>query len=399
MQDTFPNYYYENYNDIKHKLAQCKNKYKMAFNKLSPNTSKFNVGECIELKNKCLSVAENFLKEVITVFDEFKQHDVLVFLHGSYARETHTYFSDVDFTMCYDNSLRSVFIPIEELISIAFVEIFNLKKRSKVHPITNNFENYYKEQQPSKITFYFGDEVVSYDQSTYKFQSIYDAINSSREISHLLTIYKDRISNLRADEYCFSFKQIYCNNISLDYAKNINELEGSIIKKVEVEDLAAILDIQVENIKNLQAKKIADVVKVNEMKTIIKDNPNFAFYSVLSVIRRFLNSDFNYGDGLNIKLLENDRIISIIGIDSYNKITTSFYKKNWYLTRFQKMLICNNITLSKANESVLTKQQIVDIYNKEFNGDFSEVEENINQFYSDLIWFISLFKRRILCLK
>lgn len=385
MFDTFPNYEYANYDMIKPQVENVVKKFKVKFSKLKSDFTKFDLNKSIKNNNAYTKLVTDVLKAFIRIFPEIKKNKVLIFLHGSLARGTSTLFSDVDFTFCYDNKLRNTLIPIEEIICVAMIEIFNLGKRSKVHPIMNNFENLYKENLISDITFLFGNDIIKYDDRIYKYKSIYDAINSSRDINFIMDIYKSKISSTTFKEFCYSYKQIYCNYNPYDYSYNINNVEN-LQTNISNKNLLSMIESEINNVKNCISKmNIGTDPKVCEIKSLIKSNPNTMFYNLLCILRRYLNKNYNYNHGININLLKNKKVRKLLSKQTCSNLYRLFHLKNWYLSKAQYVFHIEKLNLSGENFNNLNMENLKALYYKHHNQPFDEVTTNIYEFYNSLL--------------
>ena len=140
QSDNFPIYTLNHYDDYKIKISKITKKYRKKYKALKYNIKMYD-DNFIKYNDKVKRLITSCLKELIIVFPELKANSLCIFLHGSLSRNTNYPLSDIDITFLYDNSLRNILIPIEESIVIALMKCFNIKKRSKLHPIMNNFEN------------------------------------------------------------------------------------------------------------------------------------------------------------------------------------------------------------------------------------------------------------------
>ena len=127
------------------------------------------------------------INQCVSFFDIIKKSDVIIYLTGSYSRESQTIYSDIDINYAYENELILKMQIVEELIAYILVNLFDVEYRDRIHPmgylplITN-----YKINRSNKFAILFnsGDMIINECRKNC-YDVMYENYNMPRSIENI----------------------------------------------------------------------------------------------------------------------------------------------------------------------------------------------------------------------
>lgn len=203
----------------------------------------------------------------------------VVWLNGSYARNSCVYGSDIDINFCYPNEYFSSMIAVEELISIYLCEIFNLKYRDLVHPMGySRLENNYQIQKV------FGRQLYLSEKMQIHYVIRKNGLGIMKEIFELSRDAKDIDDHFRrgtnrdpSQEWLYTYEVIYQNNYSLNISKrgiDSNDFNNMLIMSKLKEELISLL----KEIDKLGITSVS-LAKINYRNTPLKIFYQYTIFS------------------------------------------------------------------------------------------------------------------------
>lgn len=179
-------------------------------------------------QNKKNILRECVLKIILSI-DEIKDIPLLIWLNGSYARNSNTIGSDIDLNFNYPNEYYSVMLPIEEYISIVLCEIFGLEYRDLIHPM-----GYSKLQMDYKINRLYDRKLILREGEYLPYKIRKNGLNImgeyyglSRDIEDIDNHFLSGFDNNPGQEWLYTREIIYSNHYSFNLFRIENHVFSS----------------------------------------------------------------------------------------------------------------------------------------------------------------------------
>lgn len=214
---------------------------------------------------------KNILKkcviQIISEIEEVKKIPLLIWLNGSYARNSCVYGSDIDINFCYPNGYYDWMIAIEEYVSIVLCEIFGLEFRDLVHPMGySRLENEYDIGENLKRKLHLSENVyLPYVIRKSGLGIMKEFFELSREVEDIDKHFILGLENDPAQEWLYTKEVIYKNNYEFHKLKiytdeipcDRNLIMNNIrLKLFEIDDLISKnKDFKVATVKNIYRNK------------------------------------------------------------------------------------------------------------------------------------------------
>lgn len=293
---------------------------------------------------------------IISSLEELRSIPLLIWLNGSYARNSCVYGSDIDINFCYPNEYYSIMIAVEEYISIVLCEIFGLKYRDLVHPMGySRLENNYLIEDNFERKLYLSESVcLPYIIRKSGLGIMKEFFELSRDVEDINRHFIFGFNNDPAQEWIYTRDVIYSNNYEFNMSKidtcktvyDINLILGNI--KLELEELANRITKPIE-------------ISVAVVKNDYRNIPLKLFYQY-TIFESLTQSDNLVCD------------ISVSKISSCLKKSYIKYRKQ--LMCYEKSLIDSGIEWSMHNY-----KDYIDITDLEF----IKIQKETRSFINDLI--------------
>ncbi|MEN8905429.1 MAG: nucleotidyltransferase domain-containing protein [Clostridiales bacterium] len=384
MDDVITIYYRENYPDYKrlqHNIEQLFEKYKLHLENIDKEFVKIifskNVSiEEIELiRDKKKQLLEEVIKNMINWFPKLKNIPIMIFLFGSYGRNSNRRYSDIDLNFVYPDEYIEEILPIEEIICICLANLFELKGREKVHsygclPLIKNI----KIKDITKFALVFNDgNIIKYKHTKYSNSVMNEILNMTRCIECLTDYLNSNNSLEKIIEWNSAISLIY-NNTNFNFKEMLRKSDNC-IKSSNFKHYIKILAINMGNTFNSNLNidlKYTEKITVSEFKNVYKNGPHRDIYCLFSMLRLVLlyeNYDIGY---LRINNFLKDRQIKrIVGEKFLDELTKYYYDYYLFLSRID--YVFNTIGKELSSEIIEpVERKFYDEYKKSFDISFEE---------------------------
>ena len=296
-------------------------------------------------------------KEVIHNFNKYLPKEHIVILEGSYARNSDRIFSDIDYTLIYNEDKTEKLIAVEELINLSLSIIFDIP-RDRVHSIftylsiDNKDENYSEEK--NKFKMIFADGEIQYKCRKNTLKDVVRNLFSVRDYSSFLLYLENQMKNDPSTEWLYSFKIIE-NTTSFNLLEDIKRIEKQYhkIKFCHVKEKYVFLE---------------NIFSISHLKKVIKYDCLDNFYLYMSQIRKVYQEKTGCYKFLDIdELLYNNIVSDILGIEVTNKLKSLYIEYLVLLNRIEITLNKRNMELSSHCYLKMSKEKLEKYYFDDWN--------------------------------
>ena len=107
-----------------------------------------NIEKYQNFRNDYRGLVQKVIKDTISFYRPYLPRELFIFEFGSFVKRTERIFSDVDFTICYDEKKTGAYECAEELLDYSIAKIFDYS----IDHVHGNFQHYPKHPEFDKLT-------------------------------------------------------------------------------------------------------------------------------------------------------------------------------------------------------------------------------------------------------
>jgi predicted nucleotidyltransferase len=344
------------------------------------------VEEIEKLRGQKKQILVDVINEMINWFPQFRQYPVMVYLFGSYGRNSNRLYSDIDLNFYYPDKYFKEMLPVEEFFCICLYRLFELDGRERVHsmgclPLVRDIK--YKKTPKFSLLFRNG-YVINYEHKRFSLCVMNEIFNMSRELDSIIAYLNSNDNSARIIEWNASIDLIYNNSEFL--FDNILNASDCISEQPEFKQrLKKITEVMLRDFsqKRLVEMSCIDDITIADFKKTYKTTPFNDIYSILAVLRLILLSE-NYNLGyLQIdKYFKNGIIRHILGEQNLERLIDSYYHYYIFMTKTEYIFRANDVVLSsqimnKVNQHFYN--QYKELFKVQFNTDALISLKNVYQ--------------------
>lgn len=328
------------------------------------------------LRGQKKQILVDVIGEMISWFPQFRKYPVMVYLFGSYGRNSNRLYSDIDLNFYYPDKYFKEMLPIEEFFCICLYRLFELDGRDKVHsmgclPLVRDIK--YKITPKFSLVFRDG-HAINYEHKHFSLGVMNEIFNMSRELDSIVAYLNSNDNSAKIVEWNASIDLIYNNSEFL--FDNILNASDCISKQPKFKQrLKKVTEAMLQEFtpKRLLEMSCTDDVTIADFKKTYKTTPFNDIHSILAVLRLVLLSE-NYNLGyLQIDKYLKDRMIRhILGEQNVERLVDSYYQYYIFMTKIEYIFRANNVALSsqimnKVNQHFYSQYE--ELFKVQFNTD------------------------------
>lgn len=333
-----------------------------------------NFNEELFYKMSCLQkdITIKYITRLLDVFPQLNQVPISVFLHGSFSKGTNRRYSDIDLNFVYPEKYKDSLFPVEELISLAIIEVFDLKSRDHIHNmmIYDVKEDNYKKYIDYTIVFKDGNE-LKYTVRNTKQHLINKIYMSKRNIDSFLNYIKINLNKNFINEWCYSILPINKYD-DYDILKKFNEIRknaNSIINRNYYKQIAI---KQLETLNDIEDISFNNKYYVRYLNQLLKKYYKDIVMNFLIIYNEF------YLQYSNIYYLE--LVPSLKKDNGINKFITHYI---WLIMRIEEVCHVYDLDFSYKSEKLISKEKFnnyyFELFGINFDKEFSQIITNLKQ--------------------
>lgn len=288
-----------------------------------------------EYRLKVLKLLKSIIKSYV-----YFENNAIIYLTGSFARNTVRTFSDLDLNIVYINGSGENYKEYEELFYYMISEIFNYPRRA-VHSIITAFNNktnikYVQnnmDDENIKITLKDNDYIIKYEiPSTSKKRFYLQYINDKN--------YKTVFKNLKSIYDVEGIKEWSNNFLFLNKNKLVNECYNDYISYIlKNTNRNRIKDFYYQIIKSIENKDY-DFSYLKNIKLAVQMEELYFIYNSVTILQllNIINSNKEFYNSFK-KLFKNKN-------PKIKELVKIFYKYNYKLIHLNKLFEIYNLEYS-----------------------------------------------------
>lgn len=293
-------------------------------------------------RNETLSLLKKIVNEYV-----YFNNNAVVFLTGSYARNTMRLFSDIDINIVYVRGTGKKYQKYEELFYYMICKIFD-KPRKSVHSIItafndeNNIINVQKYMDNNDIEIILKDNnnVIHYTIPFSSKKRIYLQYLNNKNYKVIFDNLITQTNNNGIFEWSNNF--LFLNNnksVDMYYGKYISY----ILKNVDVSTIKKIYN-------NIIAESNNKQLKFNKIKNIKNEIQMRELYIIYNSVLLLQLSNLKR---TNCSLYNSYEDISSNATDNINNIIDTFHRYNYYIIKVNMLFEKHNLEYSiHANDDI-----------------------------------------------
>lgn len=293
-----------------------------------------NIKKYQAFRDEYRELIQKILIDSISFYRPYLPEKLFIAEFGSFAKRTERIFSDIDFTVCYDENKTEQYECAEELLDYSIAKILGYS----IDHVHGNFQHYPKKPEFDKLTesdnhyrIQFENKNIDYSCGPETLAENLTNIKNVRDYQSLLTSFEIKYQKKADIDSLYSI-EILENNTSHDFLSDLSILE-------EKNDICEGYQF------NFEPSVLEDKITISEIKKILKHGGIVEFYIFLSMLRKKIG--FNKEYSMNIETIwKNEKIINFYGNDFVSKLHESFIVFLFYWNRIEYSLLSRGIPLS-----------------------------------------------------
>ncbi len=293
-----------------------------------------NINKYQAFRDEYRNLIQKIITDSISFYRPYLPEKLFIAEFGSFVKRTERIFSDIDFTICYDENKTEQYECAEELLDYSIAKILGYS----IDHVHGNFQHYPKHPEFDKLTesenhyqIKFEDKNIDYSCGPETLSENLTNIKNVRDYKTLLTSFEIKYQKKADIDSLYSIK-ILENNTTHDFLSDLSILEGK-------------NNICEEYQFKFETSTLKDNFTVSEIKKILKHDGIVEFYIFLSMLRKKIR--FNEKYSMDIETIwENEIFIKFYGSDYVNKLHKSFITFLFYWNRIEYSLVSRGIPLS-----------------------------------------------------
>jgi predicted nucleotidyltransferase len=275
------------------------------------------------------------LKEVISFYRNYLPKELLVFEFGSFVKNTERIFSDIDFTICYDEHKTEKYECVEEIIDYTLAEIFgfsidHVHGKFQHYPEIPKFNSLTEQDNHYRLIFDKGN-FVDYKCGPETLIENLTNIKNVRNYESMITGYEEKYKN-KIDIDCLYSIEIFENTTAHDFLFDLSKLE-------EKYDICEGYQFK------LNDSKLDEEFSISDVKRILKHDGIVEFYTFIAKLRKIARLNDSYSMNMDM-LWNNESFIYLFGMEYLTRLKESFISFIFYWNRIELSLHSRGIALS-----------------------------------------------------
>jgi len=294
-----------------------------------------NIDSYQKFRNEYRSLVQNILKEVIFYYRKHLPKELLIFEFGSFVKSTERIFSDIDFTICFDEYKTEKYECVEEIIDYTLAEIFgfsidHVHGKFQHYPEIPKFNSLTEKDNHYRLIF---DEVnfVDYKCGPETFIENLTNIKNVRDYQSMITGYEEKYKNKINIDSLYSI-EILENTMTHDFFFDLTKLE-------EKYDICEGYQFK------LNDSKLNEKFSISDIKRILKHDGIIEFYTFIAKLRKIVHLSNSYSMNIDI-FWNNESLKNLFGIEYLTRLKESFISFIFYWNRIELSLHSRGIALS-----------------------------------------------------
>ncbi len=339
-------------NDVKSKFSKKKKEVLRRFNILGPSEWNGEVDYYQNFRKEYRKCIMEMFESVISFYKPYLPINHLILLEGSYGRDSDRIYSDIDYTLIYDEEKNDYFCCVEELINLSLALICEIS-RDKVHSIFTYVpsaieEKNYLEAENSFQMVFSSDKVIEYCCRKNTIPDVVSNMLSVRDYDSFLRYLETEMKDKNYTEWLYSFK-IVENTSEHDFENDLYKLE---IK------YGYLTYHSISPCKNTLDSEFTIAALKKNIKYEVLDRL-YLFISYIRKINQVYTKQFEF---LNVEAFFNNRLIaSLIGEKDYNDIRKRYVEYLFLMNRLEISLKKRDIELSSHVYDIISISEIRDM--------------------------------------
>jgi hypothetical protein len=308
------------------------------------------IDEVESIRSRKKQILVDVIGTMIKWFPLLSNTPVLIYLFGSYGRNSNRLYSDIDLNFAYPNEYFEEILPIEEIFSICLYKLFKLDGRDKVHAMgCLSLIRDIKIYETTNFSLVFGDgNTIRYEHKRFSRSVMDEIFNMSRDLNSVVNYLNSNDNSMRVIEWNASIDLIY-NNTDLIFD---NILSASDCKtklpgfKQRLKEIAEVMLRDFSEKKDFDVRYTEDIT-ISDFKRNFKTTPFNDIYSILAMLRFILMSE-NYNIGhLRIDIyFKNAKIKKLLGEKNLEKLINYYYHYYIFMSKIDYVFRINETELS-----------------------------------------------------
>ncbi|GHT01634.1 hypothetical protein AGMMS50276_30060 [Synergistales bacterium] len=283
--------------------------------------------------------------------------DALMAEFGSFVKNTERIFSDIDFTICYDEHKTENYECAEEIIDYTLAEIFGFS----IDHVHGNFQHYPEISEFNSLTekdnhyrlIFDEGNFVDYKCGPETLIENLTNIKNVRDYESLITGYEEKYKK-KINIDCLYSIEILENTTEHDFLFDLSKLE-------EKYDICEGYQFK------LNDSKLYENFSISDVKRILKHDGIVEFYTFIAKLRKIVHLSDSYSMNMNM-LWNNESLIYLFGMEYLTRLKESFISFIFYWNRIELSLHSRGIALSTR----CCKKFLFDEMNQILNSDWGK---------------------------
>lgn len=285
-------------------------------------------------RNKHCNLVQNTVHKVFKFYEKFLPSKYLMFEFGSFTKRTERIYSDIDFTICYDEPKNNDYECIEEVIDFTIASILGYS----IDHVHGNFQHYPKHPEFDCLSnddnlyqLIFDEKKILYKCGPGTLGENLTNIKNVRDYKTLLRGFKIKYQRKADIDSLYSIK-IYRNLTEHDFLKELEIME----KKNDI-------------CKGYEFKKnytsINEYFSISEIKHILKNDGIVEFYNFIASLRKRIKISNSYS--MNIEMIwNNSNMKKLFGVKYVYALREAFVEFIFHWNRIEYSLRLKGVPLS-----------------------------------------------------
>lgn len=301
-------------------------------------------------------LVQTIIKDSINFYRPYLPAKLFVAEFGSFVKRTERLFSDIDFTICYDEEKTDSYECAEELLDFTIAKIFSYS----IDHVHGNFQHYPKRPEFNKLTdddnvyrIQFENNYVEYSCAPETLAENLTNIKNVRDYQTLLTSFKIKYQRKADIDSLYSI-EILENNTKHNFLSDLTKLEkeNDIFEGYQFKFNESCLD---------------DIFSVSEVKKILKYDGIVKFYIFLSLLRKKIGINDKYSMDIET-IWKNDNFKNYFGDAYIKQLREKFVIFLFYWNRIEYSLVSRGIPLSTRCYKTFSTLELNNILNDDWGN-------------------------------
>lgn len=315
-----------------------------------------NIKKYQSFRDEYRTLIQKIITDTISFYRPYLPEKLFIAEFGSFAKRTERIFSDIDFTICYDENKTEQYECAEELLDYSIAKILGYS----IDHVHGNFQHYPLHPEFDKLTdtdnhyrIQFENNYIDYSCGPETLAENLTNIKNVRDYQTLLTSFEIKYQRKADIDSLYSI-EILENNTTHDFLSDLSILEkqNDICKGYQFK---------------FETSTLEDNFTVSEIKKILKHGGIVEFYIFLSMLRKKIGINDKYSMDIE-SIWENENFLNFYGSDYVNNLHEKFIAFLFYWNRIEYSLLSRGIPLSTRCYKSFSTSEL----NKILNDDWGQ---------------------------